>query len=139
MHNNLQKTHGKLKFRSIFVDSHNFLKIWDLWVSELFEQNVFTLSNLEINDNLENKNKDKNFGILLLRKLLLGNVSVKESKIYEKWDESLQKLIEKITTNQNISIEDFMVKINNFKIDETMKKKLFSRNCSNFCIFQPFL
>ena len=139
MHNNLQKTHGKLKFRSIFVDSHNFLKIWDLWVSELFEQNVFTLSNLEINDNLENKNKDKNFGILLLRKMLLGNVSVKESKIYEKWDESLQKLIEKITTNQNISIEDFMVKINNFKIDETMKKKLFSRNCSNFCIFQPFL
>ena len=139
MHNNLQKTHGKLKFRSIFVDSHNFLKIWDLWVSELFEQNVFTLSNLEINDNLENKNKDKNFGILLLRKMLLGNISVKESKIYEKWDESLQKLIEKITTNQNISIEDFMVKINNFKIDETMKKKLFSRNCSNFCIFQPFL
>ena len=92
------------------MDSHNFLKIWDLWVSELFEQNVFTLSNLEINENSENKNKDKNFGILLLRKMLLGNVSVKESKIYEEWEESLQKLIEKITTNQNISIEDFLVK-----------------------------
>jgi len=77
-------------------------------MKDLFDHDISTLTNLE-DAELDSKHKDMNFAILLLRKMLLGNESIKESKLYEDWPESLQNLIEKITDNKMTTIEDFLV------------------------------
>jgi len=108
VHKTLNRTHSLLKVRSVFVDEKNNLKIWDFWMKDLFDHDISTLTNLE-DAELDSKHKDMNFAILLLRKMLLGNESIKESKLYEDWPESLQNLIEKITDNKMTTIEDFLV------------------------------
>lgn len=109
MHNKLNRTHSFLKRNSILIDKNECLKISDFWLKDLFEIKIHTVIDVKKNQILDDELKDVEFAIGFLKKMLLGNESLNDNKIYQCWPESLKIFIQQITENKINSLEDILV------------------------------